>query len=488
MRGGTRLLVTGRAGHGVRIGSCAIALALGGLLATAPPVVATSGSVSILAFRLNPPQRSADEAALRSEYSKVSGELYAALMNHSCAKDLPGLYSQLAAATSMLDNIDSSYGVMLDVYYSLDSSTLADLGIMAADVNAIAGSLVAAYAGLGPAEAALTAVGTPAARAALGAVTSLAGILQTERSAAAAGTHTYEDTITDVANGASAFAAIVDPIANEGRASLGAAGGALVSFASAITSLTSLINNYKTAARDAGALANAYAQAAGLYDANLARLGAILAGLEAGLAACRQVPPPIVVQSQSVSVPKQASINFSYCNGLVCGNSENADCVSNLWMPQFEGSVPPVLTFEPPYPGARVLSVEISAGDGGPPTAYSYASGADWSGWNPELSASVPAVSADGALRIALGGSSVGDDPLLLSRHEYGITCGLSDDQYKAFLAKYGSTFVNTYTQETVTVVWGPPGSVPSVWGPTGSPPNSAPTTSVSPVTPMGAW
>jgi hypothetical protein len=75
-----------------------------------------------------------------------------------------------------------------------------------------------------------------------------------------------------------------------------------------------------------------------------------------------RVDDTTVVRVIELLSPKTVPLKWGFCDGLTCGTPENAECVSNLWMPQFGSQLPATVTIHGLGRNAKVTGVWVGAG------------------------------------------------------------------------------------------------------------------------------
>jgi hypothetical protein len=137
-----------------------------------------------------------------------------------------------------------------------------------------------------------------------------------------------------------------------------------------------------------------------------------------------------VVRIVELVSPKTVPLNWSYCNGLTCGNPDNAECVSNLWIPQFGSQIPAIVSIQGLGPGTKVTGVWVGAGSS--PDTLKEAKGAKTS------------ISADGTVNVDL--SSFNAVTARLSdaiNPKFDQVCGVPEDGKDAITDRYGTQYDN---------------------------------------------
>lgn len=129
--------------------------------------------------------------------------------------------------------------------------------------------------------------------------------------------------------------------------------------------------------------------------------------------------------------PKNVPLNWGYCNGLTCGTPENAECVSNLWMPQFGSQLPATITIQGLGPSAKVIGVRVGAGPS--PGNVKEAKGVKTK------------VGADGTVSVDL--SALNEITAELARAinpNFKQVCGVPEREKNAITDEYGKRYDNT--------------------------------------------
>ena len=162
-----------------------------------------------------------------------------------------------------------------------------------------------------------------------------------------------------------------------------------------------------------------------------------------------------VVQTILISAPASFPLGFAFCDGQVCGNSDNAECVVNLEIPNFGGAEPLSLQVSPP-PGSRLQKLLTVAGSGpGALTDVGYFDPSSTSTWNPNTLSGPPTTAADGSLQLAFNSPIAAD---VAAHFRGGRLCGFTTAEATAFTAKHGRTLANTSTAVVRLVLdWSPP-------------------------------
>jgi len=72
-------------------------------------------------------------------------------------------------------------------------------------------------------------------------------------------------------------------------------------------------------------------------------------------------PGGSLVERVTLVAPASVPLGFAYCDALVCGTSDNVDCIGNSYVPSFGAAVPLSMTLGAP-PGRRLEKALVSAG------------------------------------------------------------------------------------------------------------------------------
>ena len=379
-------------------------------------------------------------------------------------------------AADKLDTLlRQSSQVMYDQWANMGQSDLTNMGLLATRTLQVAGAVGGIVAAAPAAFGILGTAGESVAAVTLAStITYLANELNNILTSAYSGSI---DRIDQALNGAN----LALGTANSLQSQLAAAGlvasdkiAQLGQFLATIKAAFDLSGDLLQAFKDNGANAKAYLDAATNYQSLLGRLKDAVTAMQTAVRSCPPATPSpsecvpdvnhpcgdaggdqTIVERYRVRLPSHIPLTFAYCDGLICGTPENADCVSNLWIPQFDDTtLPPEAVIAPPGPGLVPSRVFTTAGNGGPASQYGYFDSHHQRSWNPAILANAPAVDAGGNLHVSVQGSQMSANPILAKHVVNGMQCGITTDEYHQFQAQYGSGIDNTFTDITITVVW----------------------------------
>jgi hypothetical protein len=152
--------------------------------------------------------------------------------------------------------------------------------------------------------------------------------------------------------------------------------------------------------------------------------------------------------------PGAVTYGFAFCDAFVCGNSDNIDCVGNLYIPNFGGAY---LTDAqvPPPPGSHATAVMVLAGgDAGALAPAALVSGGSSSSVDSHVLAAAPQVSGNGVSLSFVSPIA----PEIRQHIRNGMLCGFTAEQRTAFIAAHGPQQHNDSTAEVRVVIdWSPP-------------------------------
>lgn len=129
--------------------------------------------------------------------------------------------------------------------------------------------------------------------------------------------------------------------------------------------------------------------------------------------------------------PKSVPLNWGYCNGLTCGTPDNAECVSNLWIPQFGSQLPATVTIHGLGPGTEITGVWVGAGPS--------------PGDLKEVKDAKTRVGADGTVNVDLSAlNAMTADLARAINPRFKQVCGVPEREKDAIADEYGTRFDNT--------------------------------------------
>ncbi|HEV3232205.1 MAG TPA: serine/threonine-protein kinase [Candidatus Dormibacteraeota bacterium] len=180
-------------------------------------------------------------------------------------------------------------------------------------------------------------------------------------------------------------------------------------------------------------------------------LGELPASSRAGTPSFTSLSGGRVVEVTTLAGPRDVGLGFAFCNSFTCGNSDNVDCVGNLYIPAFASSIHYSMTIGK-VTGWTLERVLVTAGQApGSTSAYAYTDAAGGS-TAPGLLAAPARISANGAEL---------DFPIppaqALKAHyrpQFQRVCGFTQPELIAFQARYGTVYHNPYPYITVILSW----------------------------------
>ncbi|HEV7678437.1 MAG TPA: protein kinase [Candidatus Dormibacteraeota bacterium] len=185
--------------------------------------------------------------------------------------------------------------------------------------------------------------------------------------------------------------------------------------------------------------------------------GAAEGGLpgSASLATATTVSAPDgrLIETVVLRGPSAIGLSFAFCDSLVCGTSENLDCVGNLYIPRFGGAYLLDATVAPP-PGSHAQKVLVLAGNDAGALAPVALAGGGASAVEASVLSAAPRIDGSGVTLSFV--SPIGAE---IRKHiRGGVLCGFNQAEVAALHAAYGDQVRNDTTSEVRVVIdWSPP-------------------------------
>lgn len=164
-------------------------------------------------------------------------------------------------------------------------------------------------------------------------------------------------------------------------------------------------------------------------------------------------PSGIVHQHVVVGGPSEITFSWSFCDGLSCGTSENAECVTNKYIPKYAGQFVRGIAIGA-LPGFRLAEAVLQVGPSPFVTGSIVRVTPDGVEGTSDAFAAPPTIDADG-LRLSLrqGGA---EETLRFLPDFPGRACGIGEDRRDEILATYGESMSVPAAVVSVDLVWEP--------------------------------
>lgn len=170
-------------------------------------------------------------------------------------------------------------------------------------------------------------------------------------------------------------------------------------------------------------------------------------------AALEVEPSGEVRQRVVVGGPTEVSLRWSFCDGLSCGTSENAECVTNKYIPSYAGAFVRDLSIGA-LPGFRLVEAVLQVGDSPLGAGSIVRVTPDGVVGDAGAFASAPSITEDG-LRLTLQQGAVTETLRFLPNFP-DRACGIGQEERDAILAEHGDTMTVPGAFVRADLVWEP--------------------------------